>query len=166
MAHPGCSPAVPLRRPQTPFRLQHLRDHECRRSGARNMMVVLFKRELYCMHRERKRQTHKETFLCFFFVRYFPQCCCGPFGLQSYQCWTDGPEDVKFFSGAAEAAAALTSDKVTAAAVAEVFTIWITGIILLLFDSALRESALTSAVMWLCRLRSGDAFASPFSVIA
>lgn len=59
----------------------------------------------------------------------------GLIGLQSYQCWTDGSEDVKFFSGAAEAAAALTSDKVTPAAVAEVFTIWITGIIPLLFDS-------------------------------
>lgn len=46
---------------------------------------------------------------------------------------------MKFFSGAAEAAAAPTSDKVTAAAAAaaaEVFTIWITGIIPLLLDSA------------------------------
>lgn len=58
-------------------------------------------------------------------------------------------EDVKFSRSckAAAAAAALTSDKVTPVAVVEVFTIWITGIIPLLFDSVLRESALTSTVM-------------------
>lgn len=56
-------------------------------------------------------------------------------------------EDVKFSRGCKAAAAALTSDKVTAIAVVEVFTIWITGIIPLLFDSVLRESALTSTVM-------------------
>lgn len=57
-------------------------------------------------------------------------------------------EDVKFSCGCKVAAAAvLTSDKVTPIAVVEVFTIWITGIIPLLFDSVLRESALTSAVM-------------------
>lgn len=55
-------------------------------------------------------------------------------------------EDVKFSHGC-KAATALTSDKVTPIAVVEVFTIWITGIIPLLFDSALRESALTSTVM-------------------
>lgn len=56
-------------------------------------------------------------------------------------------EDVKFSRCCKAAAAALTSDKVTPIAVVEVFTIWITGIIPLLFDSVLRESALTSTVM-------------------
>lgn len=46
-------------------------------------------------------------------------------------------------------AAAVTSHKVTPTAVVEVFTIWITGIIPLLFDNMLPESGLTSTVMWL-----------------
>ncbi len=43
-----------------------------------------------------------------------------------------------------------TSEKVTPTATVKVFTIWITGIIPLLFDNMLPESGLTSTVNWLC----------------
>lgn len=55
----------------------------------------------------------------------------------------------KVFSHCCRAAAALT-DKVTLTAVLEVSSIWITGIIPLLFDSMLPESGLTSTVTWSC----------------
>lgn len=51
------------------------------------------------------------------------------------------------FSHHGRVEAAPTSDKVTPTAVVEVFTIWITGIIPLLFDNMLPETGLTSTVM-------------------
>lgn len=69
---------------------------------------------------------------------------------QLIRIFSDGLTQAAKFSHHYRKAGALTLDKVTPTVVVEVFTIWITEIIPLLFDNMLPESGLTSTVTWLC----------------